>query len=200
VARRPALFLKILICAAAVIALLVVAHGWWMTVLGRLLVHDDGPARADIAVVLAGDYYGNRVLRAAELVRQGYVPDVLVSGPHLIYGKYECDLEIPFAVEHGFPESWFIRVPNETQNTRDEATSIVAEMHRRGIHRFLLVTSNFHTARAARIYRVAAPELQMRVVAAPDKYFRPDGWWRNREAQKIFLIEWLKTAANAVGL
>ena len=84
-----------------------------------MLVRDEGPAHAEIAVVLAGDYYGNRILRAAELVKQGYVPNVLVSGPHMLYGFHECDLAIPFAVKRGYPESWFIRAPNETRSTRD---------------------------------------------------------------------------------
>ena len=168
--------------------------------LGRLLVRDEGPARADIAVVLAGDYYGNRVVRAAQLVQQGYVPSVLVSGPDMLYGHYECDLEIPFAVQRGYPESWFIRAPNEALSTREEAAAILPDLRRRGVHRFLLVTSDYHTARAARIYRAAAPDLDLRVVAAPDEYFRVDGWWHNREARKIFLVEWLKTAANAMGM
>jgi hypothetical protein len=38
------------------------------------------------------------------------------------------------------------------------------------------------------------------VVAAPDEYFRADGWWRSREASKIFLIEWMKTFANVLGM
>src|SRR5579862_4920088 len=160
-----------------------------MTALGRLLVRDEGPAHADVAVVLAGDYFGSRILRAAGLVKDGYVPYVLVSGPHLIYGQYECDLAIPFAIQHGYPANWFVRAPNETYNTRDEAADILADLRRRGVHRFLLVTSDFHSARAARIYRAAAPDLNMRVVAAPDGYFKPDGWWHNREGQKIFLIE-----------
>jgi len=186
---------------ALVLALAAVAHAWWLTALGRLLVHDDGPARADIAVVLAGDYYGNRVVRAAELVKQGYVPQVLVSGPNMFYGLCECDPEIAFAVKRGYPESWFIRAPNEAHSTHQEAAAIVADLRRRGVHRFLLVTSDFHTARAGRIFaRAAAPDLQMRVVAAPDRYFRADGWWRNREGQKTFLMEWMKTVATAVGI
>jgi uncharacterized SAM-binding protein YcdF (DUF218 family) len=63
-----------------------------------------------------------------------------------------------------------------------------------------LVTSDYHTARAARIYRAAAPDLDMRVVAAPDNYFRADGWWHNREGRKTFVVEWLKTVANALGI
>ncbi len=185
---------------AAAVALVAASHAWWMAGLGRLLVRGQGPARADVAVVLAGDYYGNRILRAAELVRQGYVPAVLVSGPHMLYGHYECDLAIPFAVQHGYPAAWFLRAPNEAHSTREEAAAILPDLRRRGAHRILIVTSDYHTARAARIYRAAAPDLEFRMVAASDPYFRADGWWRNREGQKVFFMEWSKTVANALGL
>jgi uncharacterized SAM-binding protein YcdF (DUF218 family) len=200
VARRPSLFLKSIVCIVIGLALAAATHSWWLTAFGRLLVRDEPPARADIAVVLAGDYYGNRIVRAAELVKQGYVPKVLVSGPNMLYGSYECDLEIPFAVRHGYPESWFIRAPNEARSTREEAAAILPDLRRRGVHRYLLVTSNYHTARAARIYRAASPDLDMRVVAAPDESFRPDGWWHNREGQKTFFFEWSKTVANLLGM
>jgi uncharacterized SAM-binding protein YcdF (DUF218 family) len=200
VARRLSVFLKLLIAFVLLLTLPAATHAWWMAALGRMLVRDDGPARADIAVVLAGDFCGHRVVRAAELVKQGFVPQVLVSGPHMMYGSYECDLAIPFAVERGYPQSWFVRAPNEALSTRDEAAAMLAELRRRGVHRFLLVTSDYHTARAARIYRAALGNLDMRVVAAPDRYFRADGWWHNREGRKIFLVEWMKTAANAFGI
>ncbi len=199
-AGRPSLFLKIIVCILIGLALAAITHSWWLTGLGGLLVRDEGPARADIAVVLAGDFYGNRIVRAAELVKQGYVPQVLVSGPNMVYGFYECDLEIPFAVKRGYPENWFIRAPNEARSTREEAAAILPDLRRRGVHRFLLVTSNYHTARAGRIYRAAAPDLQVRVVAAPDVSFQPDGWWRNREGQKTFFFEWSKTVANVFGM
>jgi len=37
-------------------------------------------------------------------------------------------------------------------------------------------------------------------VAAPDKFFKPDSWWRTRESQKTFLFEWLKTIAGPLGI
>jgi hypothetical protein len=40
----------------------------------------------------------------------------------------------------------------------------------------------------------------MRTVAAPDQFFRPDSWWRNREAQKTVFFEWSKTVATALGI
>jgi uncharacterized SAM-binding protein YcdF (DUF218 family) len=200
VVRRSFRFLAVFVCIVIGLAALAATHALWMTALGRMLVRDDGPAAADIAVVLAGDFSGNRILRAAELVKQGYVPRVLVSGPDTLYGHYECDVAIPFAIDHGYPQAWFVRAPNKALSTREEAAAILADLRRLGVHRFLLVTSNFHSARAARIFRAAGSDFDVRTVAAPDKYFRPEDWWRNREGQKLFFMEWSKTFAGLLGM
>ncbi len=182
------------------LVLLAATHVWWLTALGRGLVRSEEPVRADVAVVLGGDYYGHRILTASELVRAGYVPRVLVSGPMGFYGHFECDLAVAFAVRFGYPVQWYIRFPNAATSTSDEARLIVPELRRRGVRRFLLVTSNFHTARAARLFRRAGSDLEMRVVAAPDEYFQPETWWRSRQARKTVFLEWSKTAAESIGL
>src|SRR5579885_2456211 len=146
------------------LVLLAATHVWWLTALGRGLVRSEEPVRADVAVVLGGDYCGQRILTASELVRAGYVPRVLVSGPMGFYGHFECDLAVAFAVRFGYPVQWYIRFPNAATSTSDEARLIVPELRRRGVRRFLLVTSNFHTARAARLFRRAGSDLEMRVV------------------------------------
>ncbi len=49
----------------------------WQTTLsflGGYLVYSEPPQSADIILVLAGDFYGSRVLKAAELAKQGYAP------------------------------------------------------------------------------------------------------------------------------
>ena len=78
--------LRFVLVTVALLALLVLTRSWWLSGIGYALIHDDGPAKADIAVVLAGDWYGNRIVKAGELVRDGYVPAVLVSGPAGVYG------------------------------------------------------------------------------------------------------------------
>ena len=182
----------------------VLGRSLWLPVLGYALVHDDGPAKADIAVVLGGDYWGYRIRKAAQLVREGYVPAVLVSGPVGFYGLHECDLAIPFAVRLGFPAEWFIPLAHSAVSTKEEARVVLAELRRRGVHSFLLVTSNYHTARARRDYAAAERAMgggpSMRVVAAPDRFFRPESWWRSREAEKIAFNEWTKTLASALGI
>ena len=81
---------------------------------------------------------------------------------------------------------------------------MLAELRRRNVRSFLLVTSDYHTARAARVFRAALRAEgggpAMRVVSAADEYFRPDSWWRTRQAQKTFLTEWCKTFASAFGV
>lgn len=201
---RRRYLLPSLIAAALLAAVLYFTSDAWMTSLARLLIYDQGPAKADIAVVLGGDQWGHRILKGAELVREGYVPAVLVSGPPGIYGFHESDLAIQFAVGKGFPAAWFIPFTHDALSTRDEAVAILKELRRRGVRCFLLVTSNFHTARATRLYRWAGKRVaggpSFRTVASSDQFFTPDGWWRNREARKIFFFEWVKTLATAVGM
>jgi uncharacterized SAM-binding protein YcdF (DUF218 family) len=199
VSRRRCLFACLLLAAIAILA-----RSLWLPCLGYALIHDDGPAKADIAVVLGGDYVGHRIEKAAELIRQGYVPAALISGPVGFYGLHESDYAIAYAVRKGFPAQWFIPLPSSALSTREEALVVLAELRRRNVRSFLLVTSDYHTARARRIYlaaaRAFAPAPAMRTVAAPDEHFRPDSWWRNREGQKTVFFEWSKTFATALGL
>jgi uncharacterized SAM-binding protein YcdF (DUF218 family) len=180
------------------------SKGLWLPWFGYALVHDDGPAKADCAVVLAGDPRGNRIARGGDLVRQGYVPYVLVSGPPGFYGHNEADLAIDLMVSKGYPREWFIPIRHQGLSTRAEAEVFYAEFERRNVHSFLLVTSNFHTARARRTF-LAQAKLHpgapgFRTVSAPDRFFHPQDWWRNREGEKTVLTEWLKTFGHAAGL
>lgn len=173
----------------------------WLSWMGRFLIREDGPAKADIAVVLAGDEFGRRVLKGGELVRDGYVPAVLVSGPPYFH-IHESDVAISFAESKGLPAAWFINLPNAAHSTREEAAVVLNELRRRGVHTFLLVTSDYHSARAGRIFRSQIPSggPEMRVVAAQDANFHADSWWRTREAQKLVFFEWSKTVATAFGM
>lgn len=171
-----------------------------LTGLALYLDRSGPPQKADAIFVFAGDASGNRILKGAELAREGFAPTVVVSGPDDNYGYYECDLAIPFAVRAGYPERYFIRFPNHAHSTEEEAVAAAAELRSLGIHRVILVTSLYHTRRAGADFRKAAPDLTSFMVSAPDKYFTPNGWWHNREARKTFLIEWLKTGATLLHL
>ena len=182
-----------------------IALGAWvtrdriMTALGNHLVSASPPEKADIAVVLAGDAFGHRILTAADLVKNGYVPVVLVSGPGGEYDFHECDLAIPFAMKRGYPASDFAHLEHDARSTAEEAAVIVPELRRRNAHKVLLVTSNYHTRRAGALFRRAAPDLTIVTISAPDEHFTPEAWWHSREGQKTFLMEWEKTVGVWLG-
>ncbi len=190
-----------MLALAALLTLGVLFHTTVLAALGAYLVRDEPPVKADMVLVLGGDFYGNRILKAADLVRRGYAPKVLVSGAPGIYGYNECDLAIPFAEKAGYPASYFLHFEHNATSTKEEADAVTAELRRLGAKRVLLVTSDFHTHRAGKIFRAAAPDLTFYVVSAPDAHFTAGGWWRDREGRKtFFLTEWTKTVSEWIGL
>jgi uncharacterized SAM-binding protein YcdF (DUF218 family) len=194
-------FVLLLLLLAAVMYL---ARGVWLGALGRALVHDEGAGKAEIAVVLAGDSWGNRLTKGAELVRQGYVPLVLVSGPPAFYDVNEADAAIHFAILRGYPAEWFIPLYHTAMSTREEATAVLDALQQRHIHSALLVTSDYHSARARRIFLAAERQRgggpNLRMVASRDRFFSAAGWWHNREGQKTAFMEWAKTVATVFGI
>ncbi len=74
-------------------------------------------------------------------------------------------------MRHGYPESYFVALPNDSRSTRDEAAVVLAALAQRRAHRVDIVTSDYHTRRAGNIYRALAHGVEIHMVAAPDQYF-----------------------------
>lgn len=172
-----------------------------LTWAGTLLVEDDPLQRAQAAVVLGGDDAGTRILKAAQLAQGGYVPYVIIDGPKTLTG-HESDMTIQYATEKGYAPALFhdLPLPAGMNSTREETAFLGKYLKERGIHKILLVTSNFHTHRAAYLMRHQNPGLQAIIIAAPDPYFTPNTWWKSREGEKTFAFEWMKTAAAYFGV
>jgi uncharacterized SAM-binding protein YcdF (DUF218 family) len=191
--------------AICLLALLVAGAGCYLfrqplgTMAASFLIRDEPPVKADAAVVLGGDDHGDRVIKAAQLEQAGWVPIVYLSGPANLLGYESTDMRV-FAGRHGFPESMFQEIHHTARSTRTEAAVVTEEMRRRGIHRILLVTSLYHTRRAYYLFHREAPDLEIHMVAAPDRDFTPGGWWKTRDGLKVFFFEWSKTFATWAGI
>jgi uncharacterized SAM-binding protein YcdF (DUF218 family) len=168
--------------------------------LGDMLVYSEAPVHADAIVVVGGDYSGNRVVKAAQLVKDGYAPYVLVSGAAHQYGFHESNLAIDFAVSKGYPRETMVPVLFPATSTAHEAVVNTAELRKRGAHSYILVTSFSHTARARRLFRQAAPDLEIHTVGAPQPHWHRGRWWPDREGRKIWTFEVLKTLAAFFGI
>lgn len=163
---------------------------------GSVLEKDGPPAKADMIVVLAGDGLGFRILKGAELAREGYAPAVLISNGGFSYLHTESDLAKEFAVQKGYSPNLLISTNWESTSTVDEGERAIAELRRRGAHKAIIVTTVWHTARAGRIYRRLAPDLQFYMVGSYDPHWRNGDWWITREGRKTFFLEGTKTIAD----
>jgi uncharacterized SAM-binding protein YcdF (DUF218 family) len=165
----------------------------WM---GSLLVKDGPPVSADLIIVLAGDYTGGRILKSAELANRGYAPVVLVSNGDSEYGHLESDMATAFAVQHGYRQDLFVAEHWPANSTMDEARYAAAEFRKRGAHKVLIVTNSWHTARAGRIFRRTAPDLQFYLVGVDNWDWHHGDWWIDRQGRKRFGLEAIKTIAD----
>lgn len=201
--RRRRLFSFAAIAAALIVFCIAVAFVFSDPILrslGAVLVNAGAPQKADIVVVIGGDFKGNRIVKGADLVRQGYAPKVLSSGSGDIYGHFECDLAIGYAVDRGYPPDTFTCLRYPALNTIDEARAVIARLRELGVHKYLLVTSDYHTGRASRIFRREASDLEEHTVSAPDPDWNGGQWWKNREGRKIWFYEMIKTVTERFGI
>jgi uncharacterized SAM-binding protein YcdF (DUF218 family) len=169
------------------------SRAYWLRGIGEFLVRAEEPQRADAIAVLAGDGNGLRLLKALDLVRQGFAPLILITGPYAAYGNNEADMAIDWAVRRGASKEILAPVRMRARSTVAEVQNLNPELGRRGLKKVVVVTSNFHTRRArAVLNRYGLPGVQFIVVASPDEDFDPKDWWHSREAKKVVLLEYAK--------
>ncbi len=164
--------------------------------IGSELVADGAPVKADAILVLAGDGKGDRILKGAELGKEGYAPVVIASNGSEDYDRTESSLAIEFAVRRGYSAELFVATSWNVHSTVEEAKHAIPLFRARGAHRVLIVTSVWHTARSGRIFRRLAPDIEFHLVGADDPDWAQGYWWRTREGRKDFFLELTKTFAN----
>ena len=157
----------------------------------RVLVVDE-PEKSDVIVVLAGET-NLRPARALELLRQGLAPRLLldVQTREVIFDQPL--IEIARKYVNGLGEANRVAVcPIVGFSTNAEADDVSRCLQPLGAHRVLIVTSDYHTRRAFLIFRHRLPHYHFSVAAARAPESFGDAWWKNREAAKSTLDEWLK--------
>jgi len=159
--------------------------------LGGFLIDSQAPRPADLIVVLGGDFWGPRVIQGADLAQAGYAPLVLFSGT-LYKDRPEGEWATSFLVERGYPARLFAVFPHAARSTVDEATALRGELARRRVRRAILVTSSYHSRRAAMVLQVICPGIHFISVPAPDPHYDPDNWWNRADSRKLFFSEWTK--------
>jgi uncharacterized SAM-binding protein YcdF (DUF218 family) len=168
-----------------------------LTSLGGFLVDTQPPQKADLILVLGGDFWGPRVLTGAELARLRYAPIALFSSPPYV-GRPEGELAIEFLVQKGYPKELFQVFAHHAGSTIAEANALRGELARRHAKRVLLVTSNYHSRRATIVLTLFCPGVQFISISAPDPHYHIDQWWHDDSSRRLFFSEWSKILGSVV--
>ncbi len=144
--------------------------GQWVT--GKLTVCDELD-RANYIVVLGGDH--ERAVEAANLYRSGWAPKVIISST-----ETDCDDLAGIAADYGVASDDIMLDPEPTRTRHHPGT--VAELD--GVdpkeHKFIVVTSRLHTARARACFRSGGyKHLIIRYPMWEAKYPEDPGLWKN---------------------
>jgi uncharacterized SAM-binding protein YcdF (DUF218 family) len=170
--------------------------------LGDFLVVRDAVQPADVVIVVSGDGTGERARTAARLVRQGLAPWLLVSGGRTGAAPGGAAAEMArVAVAAGVPPERVV-VDDGARSTRDNARRSAALMARSGWTSAILVTSPYHTRRAAWVFRAEfLPRgWTLRVYAAEGSFFEVERWWTRSQARALVWGEYVKLTAWLLGL
>lgn len=197
--QRGGVLLWVLVSLLLVLVLgtLYLVRGPLLAALADWWVVDEPLEKAQVVVVLGGDSVtGDRVRHAVELYRHGWAPRIVLSGASLRTYFNEVELMKREAVNQGVPEDRLVLAPQTAESTLQEAQALEAVLAQHKFRRVIIVTSNYHTRRARMIFKALYQKRGTRtlVSAADDTRFRPQRWWKDREARNILLWELLATA------
>lgn len=199
--RTKILFIVLLTCSAAIS----LTYESILCQIGRFLVLEQQPQKADVIVVLNGRDI-ERSLAAVDLYKQGYANLIVLSrgtkssGYELLLNTVDqsFDRRIFFqrAIEAmGVPSESFQLIGNGVTSTYDEATVTRDFLRQRNYTSLILVTSKWHSKRAYLTFRHILNKnanIQLKVYASGYDKFDPNFWWKTESSTELVLSEYVR--------
>ncbi|MBT1070289.1 YdcF family protein [Pelotalea chapellei] len=151
---------KIPLVLLVLFLLAVLALGLYPDTLRRMLTRHDTPVLSDAIILLAGSMK-ERVPTAARLYLSGYAPKVFVSDDGVFsswsaeYNRnlYQVEWAEEELVKLGVPRQAIIKLSYLGSGTIYESMATKEEISRQGLRKIIVVTSDYHTCRAAWTFR-----------------------------------------------
>ncbi|MCB9495881.1 MAG: YdcF family protein [Fibrobacteria bacterium] len=164
----------------------------WIGPTWEAMVRDDS-TRSHPSWVLVLDGWvpkGERAARGLELVSQQRADSVLISGALVAPGVFASTFQVRAQAPDSGLRGRIAELRHEATSTIEECRAAVAFFRSRHVDTIFLVTSDYHTDRAAEIFRtVSGGNPVALAVPAYESRFR-QGW--NREKWKTWLLEGTK--------
>jgi uncharacterized SAM-binding protein YcdF (DUF218 family) len=174
-----------------------------LTAVGRFLIVQEEPRRADAIAVLSGSI-PDRILEAVDLYQAGLAPRIILTqqGPPPGLAALRArggdlpehhEQNLGIARQLGVPAEalWLMTTP--AWSTLTEAEALVAYLREHGINSILLVTSKAHSRRSSMVYRRLA-DGWLQITVCPSRYdtFNPESWWHRHPFVRRVVIEYGK--------
>jgi uncharacterized SAM-binding protein YcdF (DUF218 family) len=165
----------------------------WVASDWSLLVKDTPGARARWALVLAGEgTEADRTQAGLALIQTGRVDSLVVSGTPVVGSLFSSAILLSALPQETDVRRRVLEAQHTSRSTVEEAQALIPMLQALGADTVVLVTSNFHTRRAASVFQAIAPEgMHFLPISSPSFYFAQG--WSSREGAKAWLLEWTKT-------
>ena len=173
--------------------------------MGEFLIHDDLPVKSDAVVVLnTGVEYYPRLVEAASIYKKGLIEKIVINGNRKTDSLRELEALgfkgcCPWYEDRtrilemlGVPRYDVVPVSAEdAYDTLSEAEIVGEEIFKLGFRDIILITSKFHTRRAAHIWKeIYKSKLDVITVSAKTDPFDPSSWWKQGRQIRWVLAEY----------
>ena len=195
----------LLILAICILIVLCAVSGRVLKCLGDFLVYDDPLERSDAAVVLnTGLEYYPRLIEAASIYKNDLAEKVIINGNRKTDSLRDLETmgfetccpwyedRVRILEMLGVPEYDVISISVEdAYDTITEAKAVGTETVKQGYKKIILITSKFHTRRAAHIWKnIYEEKLKVASVSAKTDPFDPASWWKDGRQVRWVLAEY----------
>ncbi|MFQ5431271.1 MAG: YdcF family protein [Nitrospinota bacterium] len=164
--------------------------------MAKTLVREDIIQPSDAIVVLAGDRRGERMESGINLYKKGYGKYLVFWGGPIYWKISLAELALRQITEGGVPleKVIFSEEKLDEFSTRGEANVNMRLLRENGIRSFILVTSPYHTARAASVYEklINGTDMKMYIYPSIDTAVTLNEWWTDRYSAKMVYYELTK--------
>jgi uncharacterized SAM-binding protein YcdF (DUF218 family) len=167
---------------------------------GDFLILSDPAERVDAVIAIGGDGI-ERITTARRLLQNGYGQWLIVSG-----GPYGPGLNSAFILRDqaqgaGVPPERIL-IDDRAESTVDNAEGAARLMTARGLRSGVVLTSPYHTRRAAVVFSriFSRMGLRVRVLAVDDGYFSVHRWWTRAFERRLVVREYGKLVAFLGGI
>lgn len=190
---------KVATIVALLVALLVtgtrVYYRPLLNSIAQILVVEDELIPAEAIVVLAGDKNGERMMAGIDLYRRGYGKRIVFWGGKLYWNIDYADIYFQMFKKEGI--NWNLAIVSREEldkyGTGGEAAVNINLLRRNNLNSFIIVTSDYHTARTHYIYRkMVFQGMQFKMYPVHEAEVPLKDWWTSRRSAVLVFTEFQK--------